>query len=93
MHVEGPEPQISGNAKVIIEFRAGEMAQERVQLGGRGYTLVLGDVAIRTGRWQGPITSPAIQSCAEGQALLSCGCLLQTVSSSLMSQISAAWVS
>lgn len=30
MHMEGPEPQISGNAKVIIEFRAGEMTQERV---------------------------------------------------------------
>ena len=52
--MEGPEPQISGNAKVIIEFRAGEMAQERVQLGGRGYTLVLGDVEIRTREVAGP---------------------------------------
>lgn len=59
MHMEGPEPQISGNAKVIIEFRAGEMAQERVQLGSRGYTLVLGDVEIGPGRWQGP----DLQSC------------------------------
>lgn len=46
--MEGPEPQISGNAKVVIEFRAGEMAQERVQLGSRGYTLVLGGVGVRT---------------------------------------------
>lgn len=30
-------PQISGNAKVVIEFRAGEMAQERAELGSRGY--------------------------------------------------------
>lgn len=61
VHMEGPEPQISGNAKVIIEFRAGEMAQERVQLGGRGYTLVLGDVEIRTREVAGP-RSPVLRS-------------------------------
>lgn len=54
MHMEGPEPQISGNAKVIIEFRAGEMAQERAELGGRGYTFVPGGVGIRTREVAGP---------------------------------------
>lgn len=75
MHMEGPEPQISGNAEVIIEFRAGEMTQERVQLGSRGHTLVLkrcGDQDQGGGRAQ--ITSPGVQFCAEGQVLLSCGC-------------------
>lgn len=67
MHMEGSEPQISGNAEVIIEFRAGEMTQERVQLGSRGHTLVLRGAGIRT-------TSPGVQFCAEGQVLLSCGC-------------------
>lgn len=54
MHTEGPEPQIGGNANVVIEFRAGEMAQERVQLGSRGHTLVLGSVGVRTGEGAGP---------------------------------------
>lgn len=67
--MEGSEPQISGNAEVIIEFRAGEMTQERVQLGSRGHTLVLRGVGIRA-----QITSPGVQFCAEGQGLLSCGC-------------------
>lgn len=54
MHMEGPEPRISGNAEVIIEFRAGEMTQERVQLGSRGHTLVLRGVGIRTRDVAGP---------------------------------------
>ena len=35
MHME--DPQVGGNAKVVIEFRAGEMEQERAELGSRGY--------------------------------------------------------
>lgn len=31
------DSHISGNAKVIIEFGAGEMVQERAELGSRGY--------------------------------------------------------
>lgn len=67
MHMEEPEPQISGNAKVIIEFRAGEMAQETVQLGSRGYTLVLEGVGIRTREVAGPRSpvlgySPALRA-------------------------------
>lgn len=65
--MEGPESQMSGNAKVIIEFRAGEMAQERVQLGSRGYTLVLRGVGIRTKEVAGPRSpvlgySPALRA-------------------------------
>lgn len=74
MHMEGPEPQISGNAKVIIEFRAGEMAQERAELGGKRVHLCprrCGDQDQGGGRAQ--ITSPRAQSCAEGRALLICG--------------------
>lgn len=67
MHMEGPEPQISGNAKVIIEFRAGEMAQERAELGGRGYTFVPEVWGSGPGRWQGPRSpvlghSPALRA-------------------------------
>lgn len=54
MHMEGSEPQISGNAEVIIEFRAGEMTQERVQLGSRGHTLVPRGAGIRTRDVAGP---------------------------------------
>lgn len=80
MHTEGPEPQMGGNANVVIEFRAGEMAQERVQLGSRGHTLVLGGVGVRTGEVAGP-RSPILgysPAGAEGQVLLSCGRLRQS---------------